>query len=425
MAKRLPLLMLTLAVAAAAQDARTAALTGVVSDPAGAVVAGAKVTAVNIATKFTSEGVTNETGRYFIPYLAPGTYELRVEAPGFSRYVRTDIQLRAGDFPRVDVQLQLGAVTESVTVSGAVPLLQTETATTTATLQNRVFMRIPVMQVRTYNILTYLPGVNNTGFNAFNAIGQRNRSMGYSVDGVSAKEPVRGAATHHTETLQTTMDAIEEVRVLTTGLPAEFGRAGSGMIVAVMKSGTNQLHGSAEDRYINRHLLHRRYFDRLPQSPMGYHELAATLSGPVVLPGLYNGRDRTFFLLGWQRHHEKASETAVTAVPTEAMLNGDFSFGGLGYPIFDPFSYEASEWRVGAGSFSRQSYTGFHVRPGRPQLFEPQPVAPPQSAGLHRGWRPARKFCRRHALSLVPQSNGRQVRSATEPSPQVFRPLFA
>jgi hypothetical protein len=338
MAKRLPLLMLTLAVAAAAQDARTAALTGVVTDPAGAVVAGAKVTVVNIATKFTSEGVTNETGRYFIPYLAPGTYELRVEAPGFSRFVRTDIQLRAGDFPRIDVQLQLGAVTESVTVSGAVPLLQTETATTTATLQNRVFMRIPVMQVRTYNILTYLPGVNNTGFNAFNAIGQRNRSMGYSVDGVSAKEPVRGPATDHTQTLQTTMDAIEEVRVLTTGLPAEFGRAGSGMIVAVMKSGTNQLHGSAEDRYINRHLLHRRYFDLLPQSPMGYHELAATLSGPVVLPGLYNGRDRTFFLLGWQRHHEKASETAVTAVPTEAMLNGDFSFNGLGYPIFDPFT---------------------------------------------------------------------------------------
>lgn len=338
MIKRVSALFVLITVSLVAQDARTAALTGLVTDPAGAVITGAKVTVVNTATRFTSEGITNETGRYFIPYLAPGGYELRVEAPGFSTHLRTDIQLRAGDFPRIDIQLELGAVTESVTVSGAVPLLQTETVTTMATLQNQVFMRIPVMQVRTYNILTYLPGVNATGFNAYNAIGQRNRSMGYSIDGVSAKEPVRGAATHHTETVQTTMDALEEVRVLTTGLPAEFGRIGSGAIVAVMKSGTNELHGSAEDRYINRHLLHRRYFDRLPQSPMGYHELAATLSGPVVLPRLYNGRDRSFFLVGWQRHHEKASETEITAVPSEAMLNGDFSFGGLGYPIFDPFS---------------------------------------------------------------------------------------
>ncbi len=320
------------------QDTRTAGLTGTVTDPAGAIVPGAKVTAINTATKFQYEGQTNEVGRYYIPYLPPGTYELRIEAPGFATYIQADIQLRAGEFPRIDVKLQLSTVSESITITGAVPLLQTETATTTATLQNTVFMRIPVLQVRTYNILTYLPGVNATGFNSFNAIGQRNRSMGYMVDGVSAKEPVRGPATHHTQTLQTTMDALEEVRVLTTGLPAEIGRAGSGAIVAVMKSGTNQLHGSAEDRYINHYLLHRRYFDMLPQSPMGYHELAATLGGPVVLPRLYNGRDRSFFFVAWQRHHEKATETEITRVPSLEMYEGDFSFGGLGYPIYDPYS---------------------------------------------------------------------------------------
>ena len=148
-----------------AQATRTATLVGVVTDSTGAVVVAAAVTVVNLETNFTSTGVTNETGRYYVPYLAPGSYQLTIEASGFRSYVRKGIEVRAGESPRIDAQMEIGAVTESVVVTGSAPLLETETATAGASLQNHVFMRVPVLQMRTFNVLTYLPGVTNTGNN--------------------------------------------------------------------------------------------------------------------------------------------------------------------------------------------------------------------------------------------------------------------
>src|ERR1044071_4104636 len=112
-----------------AHSQQTATLTGFVNDPGASVVTGAKVTALNTATQFISLGETNETGRFSIPYLNPGTYELKVEAGGFRTYIRKGIELRAGESPRIDVVLELGTVSESVTVSGSAPLLATETST--------------------------------------------------------------------------------------------------------------------------------------------------------------------------------------------------------------------------------------------------------------------------------------------------------
>jgi hypothetical protein len=332
-------ILLLAAACAFAQATRTATLTGVVSDPTGAAIVGAKVTVVNTDTKFTSTGETNEAGRYYIPYLSPGRYEMTIEAAGFRTYVRKGIELRVGEMPRLDVEMQLGTIAESVTVTGAVPLLETETATSGAILENKTFMRVPVMQVRTYNILNYLPGLNTTGFNSFFVLGQRNRSLNYAIDGVSAKEPVIGSSTTHDRNVQTSLDALQEVKLITNGIPAEFGRSGSGVLSVVFKSGTNEIHGSLEDRYLNKDFLHRGYFDRLKRTePFTYHEPAFLISGPIVLPKLYRGRDRTFFLFAAQRHHEKASETEIATVPTEEMLAGDFSFGGIGLPIYDPLT---------------------------------------------------------------------------------------
>jgi hypothetical protein len=329
-------LIVALAVTSAyAQEAsRTGTLTGFVSDPTGASIVGAKVTAENTETRFTAEGETNETGRYSIPYLNPGPYELRVAAAGFRAYVRTGIELRAAQSPRIDVTLEVGSLSESVSVTGRAPLLETETATASGSLPNTTFMRIPVMQSRVWLMVYYLPGVASSS--STSALGQRERSLGNSLDGVSAKEPVAGSATG-LATVHTTLDVLEEVRIMTTGIPAEYGRAGSGIMVSVMKSGTNVLHGSAEDRYMGAAMCHRRYFDLLP-SASKYHQMAATVSGPVVLPRIYDGRNKTFFLLGWYRHHEGAADSTTSQVPTGEMLNGDFSFNGRGYPIYDPYS---------------------------------------------------------------------------------------
>ncbi len=253
------IVLLAAACCAFSQASRTATLVGNVTDPTGAAIVGARVTVVQAGTNFTSTGETNEAGRFYTPYLNPGQYQMTVEATGFRIYVRKGIELRVGESPRLDVEVQLGAVTESVTVAGAVPLLETETATSGAILGNKTFMPIPVMQVRTYNILNYLPGLNTTGFNSSYVLGQRNRSLNYTIDGVSAKEPIIGSSATHDRNVQTTMDALQEVKLITAGVPAEFGRSGSGVLSVVFRSGANQVHGSAEDRDLNKDLLHRGY----------------------------------------------------------------------------------------------------------------------------------------------------------------------
>ncbi len=323
----------------AQEVAHTGTLTGLVTDSLAAVISGVKVTVVNQDTQVTSQGLTNETGRYFIPYLNPGKYEVRAVAAGFKAYIRTGVELQAGESPRIDIQLEVGAVTESIIVSGATPLLETETSTVSGALSHEQFMdRLFLLQNRSFNVLMYLPGVSNISEATFSMLGQRARSIANEVDGVSAKMPVQDTPVGDYQALLVPADALEEARVLTTVVPAEFGNAGSGMIVQVMKSGTNQLHGSAEDRYLNTDLEHRAYFTQT-QQPLSYHDLSATMGGPVYLPKIYNGKDKTFFFFGWQRQNERDGFTDLDNVPTPAMLNGDFSLGGVGYPIYDPKSF--------------------------------------------------------------------------------------
>lgn len=316
------------------QTTGTATIVGTVTDASGARVVGAKVTVVNPETQFVSSAVTNAEGDYYVPYLSPGTYRLTIEAAGFRQYVREGIVLRTSDMPRIDVQLELGSVTESIKVDAAAPLLETETAAAGQVLEGETIVKIPVLPKYAFRILLYLPGTSN--INGQHVLGQRERHLGYTMDGISGKEPVRGTFGTNQVT-STTIDALQEVKLFTTGLPAEFGHSGGGFMTTVFRSGTNQLHGSAEDRYINRVMIHRTRLEQLPRTnPFGYHELSATLGGPIIFPKLYDGRNRTFFFFGFQRHHEKASETYAGDVPSPEMYAGDFSFGGLGFPIYDP-----------------------------------------------------------------------------------------
>src|ERR1043166_8870431 len=164
---------------ASAQTTGSATLLGTLTDSSGAVVAGAKVTVVNTGTSFTSSSVTNAEGYYFVPYLSPGTYHLTIEAPGFKRYVRDGILLRTNESPRIDVALEVGAVTEAVEVTGAAPLLETETSASGGVLGVETFVKIPVLQKLVFRLTLYLPGTQVV--NGVHAMGQRDRSMGYAL----------------------------------------------------------------------------------------------------------------------------------------------------------------------------------------------------------------------------------------------------
>jgi hypothetical protein len=156
--------------------------------------------------------------------------------------------------------------------------------------------------------------------------------MGYTLDGVNAKAPVESNPNGLDDVMTSSLDAIQEFKLWTTGLPAEVGHGSGGQLAGVFKSGTNQFHGSMEDRYLNVNLFHRGYFDQLDHSrEFTYHEMGATAGGPII-------PNKTFFFWGFQRHHEKDTDTFIGDVPSSEMLNGDFSFNGLGLPIYDPAS---------------------------------------------------------------------------------------
>jgi hypothetical protein len=329
---RFLVILLSLLSVAFAQTTGTATVVGTVTDNTGAVVPAATINIVNIETQFVSNGETNTEGGYYVPNLNPGTYRLTIQAAGFKRYVRDGIILRTSEQPRIDIQLEVGAVTESIQVTASAPLLETETTSTGQILEGDTIVKIPILQKYAFRIMLYLPSTSN--INGQHVVGQRERSIGYTMDGVSGKEPVRSMIGSTNQVTSTTIDALQEVKLFTTGMPAEYGHSAGGLLSTVFKSGTNLFHGSAEDRYIQKAMIHRTYLEQLPRNnPFTYHELSATMSGPVYIPKIYNGKDKTFWLFGFQRHHEKGGETATNAVPSADMLAGNFA--GLN-PIYDP-----------------------------------------------------------------------------------------
>ncbi len=335
------------AAAMLAQTGGGATLVGTVKDGTGAAVAQASVTVVNTATSFVTTTVTTGEGAYYVPYLIPGDYRVTVKAPGFKEFVREGLTLRSAEVPRVDIVLELGAVTENVTVSGAATLLNTENVVSSYVLPAEVLKDVPGVMKRTVYLMQYMPGIIAVQSQAGDHIvGQAQNDIGATMDGITAKSPYTGVVNQVDGVVQGSTDAMEEVKVLTTGVSAEYGHTAGGSMKMVYKSGTNSLHMSFEDRYLNGKWVHRGYLTQLPlpkDAPWYYETFDLVASGPLVIPKVYNGRNKnkTFWLSDYAINHEHTINQTVGTVPTPAMLNGDFSFAdapGGGLPIYNPFS---------------------------------------------------------------------------------------
>jgi len=328
-------------------------IVGMVSDTSSAVVPSAAVRAKNTATGFTYSSITNADGLYRLTYVNPGQYEISFEAQGFKRLVRGNILVRSTETSRVDVTLEVGSVTESVQVMAQTTLLESESATVGHLVTGTTLNRLPAPQQKVQTVLFYLPGVSSQrGFG--HVAGQRSRAFHTNLDGVSGMEPVRGEVATD-RFMATVMENMGEIKILTSTLPAEYGHSGGGVMNIAYKSGTNRLHGLAEERYRNPSAVHRSWQE--PTRAEGlrvFHLVTGTISGPILVPKIYDGRNRTFFLFGFQRHHEKSSENNNRDVPSPAMYNGDFSFGGIGDPIYDP----ATLVRLENGTYSRAPFAG-------------------------------------------------------------------
>lgn len=342
-------------------QAATGNIVGHVTDASGAVVPAAKVTATNPEKGLTFHTATDAQGIYRFYYLPPATYTLTFEHAGFKTLVRPGIILNASQSPAVNAQLTVGSVVQKVQVTAASPLLETQTSTTGAIMQGKEMNTLPIMQRYVWMTMYLMPGVTSMG--GFHINGSRARGLGLTVDGISGLQPViEGESTNGT--VSTTPNAIQEVKLVSTVLPAEYGHSAGGMLSETYKSGTNAFHFEGEDRYIGNSMLHRAYFNLLGNAPFTYHELSALVSGPVVLPKIYNGHDKTFFMFGFSHHRENYDQQVFTSVPSLAELNGDFSFGGLGYPIYDPATIQ----QQANGQWTATQFTNNMIPPSR---FDP------------------------------------------------------
>jgi hypothetical protein len=345
---------------------------GNVTDPQGAAVSGAAVVARNVDTSVETRTVTTDTGDYTLPLLNVGTYEVSVEAPGFKRVTRSGILLQINERYRADFTLEVGAVTERVNVSAEAVALRTDEASVGGVVEQRRLVELPLNGRNVGNVAILNPGVQFGSRGGYDGIsgtgggvpipgqtiaivanGQREVNQHATLDGVVATE-----ARVNTVPFSPSPEAMQEVQVLTGSYSAEYGFNSGAQLIMVMRSGTNDLRGALYNFLRNEKLDAEGYFQnyfnapgaaRVPKTALRQNQFGGVLGGPVYIPGLYNGRNRTFFMFNYEGRRRREPGAIFTGlVPTAEFRRGDFSAllnrrNAAGQPLpaiqlVDPFS---------------------------------------------------------------------------------------
>ncbi|MBV9211986.1 MAG: TonB-dependent receptor, partial [Acidobacteria bacterium] len=312
-------------------QAGEAALTGSVLDQTGAAVSQAKVTATEIATNHSFTTTTADGGVYTIANLKPGLYTITIEAAGFKRVVREGVELATGERVRVDVTLEPGALSESVTVSANASLLRTETGSLGQVINNRKIVDIPLNGRNFLSLVALAPGVAQppptTAGPSFPRLnGGRPRTNEYLFDGISVLQPEPGQVAFFP-----IPEAVQEFKVEINSPPAEFGRFNGGVVNLTTKSGTNNFHGSVFQFFRNEALNARNLFAPKtaanPKKPVfRRNQFGFVFGGPIF-------KDKTFFFTDYQGTRQLIGRVRISTVPTVAQRNGNFA-SSLGAPLF-------------------------------------------------------------------------------------------
>ncbi len=321
----------------------TGTISGTVTDSSGAVIPGASVAVINAATSVVAyRGKTNEAGNYAAPSLPAGIYRVVVEMQGFKKSEVQGITLQVDQRARVDVMLQPGEVTETVTVIGeGLGQLETESSSVGAIINASQVRDLPMPSRNMLNLLTLVGGVSSggaaTGINAsqLSINGSRTLNSEFTVDGVSVVSGSTGGVQR-----VPSAEAVREFRVLTSGYTAEYGRTSGGFVSLITESGTNELHGGLYEYFRNEKLNANDYFRNLrgQTRPVDrYNQFGGKLGGPVYLPGIYNGRDRTFFFFNYEGLRRRNPFSNLSTLPAPAYRSGDFSASPI--PVFDPVGH--------------------------------------------------------------------------------------
>ncbi len=343
-----------------AQEFRST-LTGRITDPSGAAVPAAKVVATKTDTNTRFETVASTEGLYTIPLLPPGPYEVRVEAPGFKGYVQAGINVGSNARIGQDMVLQIGANTESVTVNADSPALETVTASAGQVITTREVESLPINGRSPMNLAVLGYGVVNTGIRErnrpFENSGFSTFAMGGAASGANAAllDGVSNMGTTGTTAARVAfsppVDAVEDVKVEAFNVDAAYGGYGGGTIQITTKSGTNQLHGSASEFNQVSALAATPFFTNASgaeKPPYRQNLWGFTVGGPIILPKVYNGKDKLFFFFAYEGFRDSTPSPGYHAVPTAEERQGDFSRllsltnKTKNYTLYDPTSAKLS-----------------------------------------------------------------------------------
>jgi len=298
-------------------------------------VVGTQVSVRNLGTGLTRGAPTSELGEYRVDFLPPGTYEIGVQATGFRAFRQTGVVLAVGQSARVDAHLEIGETTNTITVEGGAPLVNTTDATVGTTVDTQQITTLPIVNRSVYSLLGLTPGVQNTqnaitlGFPAQRTFinGGSDATMGsvnYYLDGGSNVSSLR-----NTGNTAPNPDAVQEFRVETNNYSAEYGRFGNGVINVITRSGTNQLHGSLFE-FLRNTDLNANTYNALSKPPLHRNQFGGSIGGPIV-------HNKTFFFGTYSGLRQQTTTFLSSAVvPTAAERQGDFS--ALSKVIVDPVS---------------------------------------------------------------------------------------
>jgi len=301
-------------------------ITGVVTDPSNAAVPNVPVRIVNIATSAITRVTASSLGEYSAPNLGPGTYRVEVSTPGFQSSIVDGVILTAGATARVDVQLQVGAVQQTVQVESHNVQIASEDAKISSRVSNSLIDELPLVvgsAMRSpFDLVSTVPEAKGTTNLALG--GGQGGGFAATFDGLPVNTNRQGNTTE-TSYLTPSLEAITEFAVDTNGFKAEYGQAGGGIISFASKSGTNELHGSAYDFLRNDDLDARGFFAQT-RGIYKQNDFGFSLGGPVWIPKVYNGRNRTFFFVAYEGfRNRQGSPGQISSVPTPEMYQGDFS----------------------------------------------------------------------------------------------------
>jgi hypothetical protein len=326
-------------------------IVGTVTDPSGAIIPSATVTVTNIGTNDKRTALTDAAGNYRFVNLAPANYRLEVEASGFKRLTRESIAVQVQSAVRSDARLEVGAVSETVEVSAAAPLLQTETATLGQLVEGQQVQQMPLNGRNIINLIALAPGVVPQGGamggislnqgDHTNPAGFGNYQIGGGISGHNAMY-VDGAPINvlyqNQVGLVVTQDAIQEFRVASNSVSSEFGRFGGGVVNLATKSGTNEIHGSAYE-YLRNKAFNANTFDNNMQGrarpKWNQNQYGVTLGGPLV-------KDKVFAFFSWEGFVSRQGYTYPVGVPTADQLAGKFYRSNAATPVLNTAKLPAS-----------------------------------------------------------------------------------